>query len=458
MRQSGRHRRFGVQSRAIAAFALGAALVSGTLAVTTFQVVKGELLAQLTRNSERETFVDARLVKTELGSPSAKLSDGVATLPSTSDTHVFIYRHGIWFSNAASVSNTGISSALLRSVVHGVPVEQRVILDGAPAVVVGLPLPSIGIAFFEEHTLTNLVGTLDLLATVLATVAIATTIGGALAGWWAAHRLVRPLSMVTSVATEISGGALGRRLPDDPDLQPLVTSFNAMVESLQIRIERDSRFASDVSHELRSPLTTIGASVELLGAFRTRLPDAGSVALDMLDFEVGRFTTMVADLLEIARMDAGFAELDFIDTPVDALMHAIVTAYEGTVPVEVASDAEGLMVRCDNRRLRQVFQNLLDNARSHGGGAVCVHVARDGPWAVVSVDDAGPGVPPAEQERVFERFYRGAASGRRRSTSGTGLGLSLVAEHVHAHNGQVEISDRPGGGARFTVRIPCRPS
>lgn len=450
-----RTRRFGLQTRAIASFGLGAALVSATLAITTFEVVRGDLLDQRAHSAQRQTFADARLVQEELGAPTAKVTGVLAALPSSATTHAFILRHGLWFSNAASVSETPIPPALSRAVTSGHVAEQRLVIGGTPTIVVGLPLPNLHAAYFEEHALTDIEATLQLLASVLGVAAVATTVGGALAGWWAAKRLVRPLGAVTRAAQDVSAGSLDRRLPDDPDLQPVVVAFNAMVGNLQARIERDSRFASDVTHELRSPLTTIGASVELLESYRAELPPGGRTAVDALRFEVERFTGMVQDLLDIARMDAGSAELHFTDSPLDELVRTTLASRGSPVPVVPRAEPHELVVRGDRRRLHHVLSNLLDNAERYAGGAVRIVLGRDGPWATICVEDAGPGVAPGERERIFERFYRGGASGRRRAGGGTGLGLALVAEHVRAHGGSVTVDDRPGGGARFTVRLPA---
>jgi len=449
-----RRRPFGLQARVIASFAVGAALVSAVLALSTYFAVRRQLVSQRTTSVLHQTFVDARLVKVQLGAPAANIGDVLSSVAPENSGRSFIYRRGLWYSSAAAVGGTAVPPALAKTVERGSVADERVVLDGVPTLVVGVPIAAIGVDYFEEHPLTDLASTLQVLGTVLTTVAIATTIGGALAGWWASRRLVRPLGEVVTVAGEIAAGTLDRRLPDYPDLQPLVTSFNDMVNALQQRIERDARFTSDVTHELRSPLTTIGASVELLSSYRTRLPPGGARAVDALHVEVDRFSTMVQELLEIASLDAGAALHHFTDVPLVELVRLTVDGYDPAIRVEVAPDARGVLVRADKRRLQQVLVNLLDNAETHAGGAVGVDVRIEGDHAVVSVDDAGPGVPAGERSRVFERFYRGTASGRRGDTGGSGLGLALVAEHVRAHGGHVRIDDSPAGGARFSILLP----
>ncbi|MGH9099900.1 MAG: sensor histidine kinase [Acidimicrobiales bacterium] len=449
-----RSRRFGFQAHVIVAFGVGAALVSAVLAVSTFYFVRRDLVSQRTTSIVRQTLANARLVKVELGAPSARIGDALASVATADDARSFIRSHGLWYSSSASVSGTAIPVQITRTVLAGHVAYERVRIDGVPTLVVGVPIPAIGISYFEEQSLVDLASTLRVLATVLTTVALATTVGGALVGWWASRRLVRPLTDVVHVATDIAGGTLDRRLPDDPDLGPLVRAFNEMVGALQRRIERDARFASDVSHELRSPLTTIGASIELLGSCRGSLPQEATTALDVLHVEVGRFTDMVQELLEIAAVDAGAAVLQFTDVRLAELVRITVSGFDPSIPVDVEPDAERLCARGDKRRLQQVLLNLLDNAEIHAGGAVAVAVTKSGDRAVVAVDDAGPGIPEVDRTRVFERFYRGAASGRRGDTQGSGLGLALVAEHVRAHGGEVSVTDSPAGGARLAISLP----
>jgi len=164
---------------------------------------------------------------------------------------------------------------------------------------------------------------------------------------------------------------------------------------------------------------------------------------------------MVQDLLEISRLDAGAASLDLEEVPLDELVvNTVATHSGGAVPVRVDPTAARTTISADRRRIQRVIANLLDNARIHGRGAVLVSVETERGRARITVDDAGPGVAPEERSRIFDRFYRGAASGRRSEGSGSGLGLSLTKEHVRAHNGEITVEERPGGGARFTVDLP----
>ena len=456
--------RFGLRPRVTLAFAAGAAVLSAALSLTTYGLVHHYLLDERESNAVHETYAHARVLKRDLAYAGANLGEALASLIDSQGTVTLAFRNGEWYSASVSLGESSGTSrpaalppSLVKLVSEGTAGRQRVITQGQPAVVVGVPLQSVHADYFEIQSLGELDRTLSLLAVVLFGCSVATTVGGLLVGRWASGRLVRPLHSIADVAAAISGGALDQRLPptDDPDLSVLAASFNEMVGALEERIKRDARFASDVSHELRSPLTTVQATVELLEASRASLPPDSRRALDLLSAEIHRFSDMVQDLLEISRFDAGAANLDLEELPLDDLVVNTVSAYSrDEVPVTVTPEASGTWLMGDRRRLQRVLVNLLDNARAHAGGAVGVRVDRHGDEAEVAVEDVGPGVQAAERGAIFDRFYRGAAAGRRSGSTGTGLGLALVAEHVKAHHGNVEVTDRPGGGARFIVRLP----
>jgi signal transduction histidine kinase len=343
---------------------------------------------------------------------------------------------------------------------EGTPSRMRVSIDGEPELLIGVPLPDVDGLYFEFVPLADAENTLESLSTSLFGAALVTTLAGAAVGWWASRRTLRPLADVSMAAEAIAGGHLETRLgaAHDPDLGVLVTSFNHMAQVLEERIEQDNRFASDVSHELRSPLMTLSASIEVLSSRREEMPDASAqAAVDLMVADVARFKQLVEDLLEISRFDAGAARLDLSDIrPGELTTQSVAWSQSPDVPIELDAELAGAFIRADKRRLVRVITNLLDNARKYGGGAtrVQVHKVPDGiQWAV---EDGGAGVPDDERELIFDRFSRGAGSNRRAGSEGVGLGLSLVAEHVALHKGSVWVEDRPDGesGARFVVELP----
>jgi len=443
-----------LRTRTALTFGLGAALVSTAVALITYALADHELLSQRQNSSLRQTYVDARLFKEELASPEARLEDVLSSLARANGVQVLVNRDRLWFSTSALVGSASLPASLVSAVLAGHPADQRIYLQGMPAFAVGIPIPSVNAYYFEIHSLAELRSTLETLAIVLAAAAAAATVGGTLLGLGASRRLVRPLAATARVAGEIAAGRLDQRLPPDADLGPLVDAFNDMVARLQERIERDARFAADLSHELRSPLTTVGASVELVDAYRQALPADGRTAVDLLKAEIDRFSDMVQDLLEISRVDAGAEPVELDPVLIGELVEHTAAAHPSPVAVRVQPAAAGSVVLGDKRRLQRVLVNLLDNAQVHAGGSSLVWVDRRDGAVEIAVEDHGPGVDPAEAELIFERFYRGKAAGRRSAVAGSGLGLALVAEHVRAHQGSVRVEPAPGGGSRFVVTLP----
>ncbi len=220
-------------------------------------------------------------------------------------------------------------------------------------------------------------------------------------------------------------------------------------------LRRQREFAADASHELRTPLTVIRASVEDLERHPgDRVATVGTALIDIRE-EVDHLTAMVDDLLLLARSDSGAVALERV--PVDlgdiasigAGSLAKVAADRG---VRVTVDPEPAEITGDPARLRQLVVILVDNAIRHApdGGEVALVVRTDGQDATLVVDDDGPGIGPEDLPRVFDRFYRAPGA----TGDGTGLGLAIAAWIVERHGGRIAASQRPTGGARFTVRIP----
>lgn len=327
--------------------------------------------------------------------------------------------------------------------------------------VVGIPLPGTRppAQYFEATSLQDVEETLSSLALTLLGVSALTTLAGLGLGFFLANRTLRPLRDISIAAENIAGGDLSTRLDaeSDRDLRVLTNSFNDMATSLEEKVERDARFASEVSHELRSPLMTLTASVAVLERRKDELPEKAQVAVDLLSTDIERFKTLVEDLLEISRYDVGAAALETNPVPIDEFIRQAV-AYSGMmeVPVTVAPEVENLFVELDKRRLAQVVRNLLENAEKYAEGATEVSIERDLDAVMIAVEDRGPGVPLKERDAIFDRFSRGAEGGRRGSGTGVGLGLALVREHVNLHGGSIWVSDRLDGesGSRFVVRLP----
>jgi signal transduction histidine kinase len=324
---------------------------------------------------------------------------------------------------------------------------------------VGVPIPSASAAYFEIVSLDEVSSTLEALGVSLVGASLVTTLAGAALGWWASRRALRPLASVSTAAMSLAAGRLDTRLEAsaDPDLLPITASFNEMAQTLQDRIEQDARFASDVSHELRSPLMTLAASIEVLQNQRDDLPERANAAVDLMVADINRFSQLVEDLLEISRFDAGVARLELEEVHLaELVMQAVSHSSDTDIPVDLDAELAGVVVHADKRRIVRVIANLLDNARKYGDGATSVGLRRVHGGIQIAVEDHGSGVPEEDRSVIFDRFSRGVTAGRRGTSDGVGLGLSLVAEHVRLHGGRVWVDDRADGdpGARFVVELP----
>lgn len=449
--------RIGLRMRVTVAFALGTLLLSVVLAVLTYQLARTYLLRQRETSALRQTYANARLVKSALRSPDPDIPRLLASVARPAGSAVTLLHGEQWFGAAASLGPEVVPAGVRLAAMDGEAARQRVNRRGKPQLAVGVPLPAVNGAYFEVYPLTELERTLRILRNSLAAAAAVTTLAGAVLGRWASRRVLAPVGEVSAAAAAVAGGRLDARLDErgDPDLSTMARSFNRMTDALQARIQRDARFASDVSHELRSPLTTLAAALEVVVARREDLPERARQGLDLLAAEVARFEGLVEDLLEISRIDAGVEELATEEVVVaEFVLNAVRSTHTGPVPIEIEAEAASLVVRADKRRLERVVTNLLDNAHRHGGGPVRVRVEHTGGHARVAVEDAGPGVSAGEHDRIFERFARGSAAGRRGTGGGTGLGLALVREHVRLHGGRVWAENRAGGGSRFVVELP----
>ncbi len=453
-----RRRKLGLRARVTVAFALGALALSTILSVLTYGLVRNNLVQQREASAVTQAFANARVARDGLRAPAGGLTPVLNSLESQGRGGVVLHIEGRWFANSLVVSRDGLPRELRAQVASGSAAKQRFATGGEPWLAVGVPIPRIDAEFFEAFSLAEVQRTLDVLSVSLAGAALLTTMAGAAVGRWASIRVLRPLARVSEAAAAIAAGSLDTRLssPADKDLAPLTESFNSMVGALSDRIQRDARFASDVSHELRSPLTTLSTSLEVLRARREEMSERSQSALDLLDADVSRFHRLVEDLLEISRFDAGVVELQVEEVDVRELVRQALGRTGEDVPLAVEPGPDGAMILGDKRRLARVVANLVENAAAYGGGATRVGVERSDGSVRVVVDDEGAGVPPAERTKVFERFFRGSAAGRRGAGIGSGLGLALVAEHVHLHGGRVWVEDGPGGrGARFVVELPA---
>jgi two-component system, OmpR family, sensor histidine kinase MtrB len=454
-------RRLGLRARITISFALGALLLSIVMATITYLVARQTLIRQRENTLVRQAYVNANSLKDNLTARDPNLIDLLSSLRNSSDTSALVRLEDQEVALNPTPRGFDTIPAALKNRVYeaAVPQLMRTKIGNTPVFIIGIALPLDG-SYFEITNLTELARTLRSLRIVLVGAAGLTTLLGAVLGVWSSRLTTRPLGQAARAAEAIAGGRLDTRLEsvDDRDLAVLTSAFNDMAAALEQRVERDARFASDVSHELRSPLMTLAASAEVLESRREELSERSAAALDLLVADVKRFQGLVEDLLEISRFDAGQVRLNFEEVLISQFVPLAVRIVDSDVPVVVHPGAENVIVRVDKRRLARVVANLLENARFYAGGASMVNVTvRHGePLVDVSVEDNGLGVPVEERSLIFERFARGTGAGNRSVSEGAGLGLALVAEHVRLHHGRVWVEDKPDGtpGARFVMELP----
>ncbi|GAB3172049.1 hypothetical protein GCM10027059_41370 [Myceligenerans halotolerans] len=285
------------------------------------------------------------------------------------------------------------------------------------------------------------------------------------------RQTVAPVTRAAAVAKRLADGHLDERLPDVTGIDEMATlsrSFNAMADSLQQQIQQmeelsatQRRFVSDVSHELRTPLTTIRMAGDVIHAARDQLSAGASRSAELLTEQIERFESLLADLLEISRFDAGAAVLDaerrdLGDVVMSVVQMAQPLAENKNAPLSVQLPEGDAVADIDPRRIERIVRNLVVNAIEHSEGRpVEVTVGQDASAVAVVVRDFGVGMTKPEVEHVFDRFWR-ADPARARTTGGSGLGLAIAQEDARLHAGRLEVWGRPARGASFRLTLPRR--
>ncbi|MET7329296.1 MtrAB system histidine kinase MtrB [Nonomuraea sp. NPDC005650] len=283
-----------------------------------------------------------------------------------------------------------------------------------------------------------------------------------------ARQVVTPVRLARQAAERLASGKLDERLKvrGEDDLARLANSFNEMAANLTLKIHQleelsqvQRQFVSDVSHELRTPLTTVRMAADLLYDAREDFDPMASRSAELMQAQLERFESMLADLLEISRYDAGAATLDLDPVDVrDVVLRAIADsealAERHTTRFELRLPNEPCMAEIDNRRVERILRNLLFNAIEHGEGRdIVVTVGADRDAVAVAVRDHGIGLKGGEDTMVFDRFWRADPS-RARTIGGTGLGLAISREDATLHGGWLQAWGQPGEGSQFRLTLP----
>ncbi|MEV7781831.1 MtrAB system histidine kinase MtrB [Kitasatospora sp. NPDC088351] len=313
----------------------------------------------------------------------------------------------------------------------------------------------------ETDTLGMVTGTL-----ATAGVFVVILLGGI--AWLVVRQVVTPVRMAAGISERLAAGHLEERMKvtGTDDIARLGESFNRMANALQAQIRQleelsrvQRRFVSDVSHELRTPLTTVRMAADLIYDSREDLDPMAARSAELLQGQLDRFESLLADLLEISRFDAGAAILDAEPVDLRDIVGRVVEAADPLAQakgsaVVIRGDGEPVVAEVDSRRIERILRNLVVNALEHGEGRdVVVRLGSADGAVAVGVRDYGIGLKPGEASRVFHRFWRADPS-RVRTTGGTGLGLSIAVEDAHLHGGWLQAWGEPGGGSHFRLTLP----
>lgn len=339
-----------------------------------------------------------------------------------------------------------------------------------PALIIGSPTssPVTNLELYLIFPLKNEQSTVALVRGTMATAGVVLLGLLAAIALLVARQIVLPVRSASRIAERFAEGHLSERMPvrGEDDMARLAVSFNDMAESLQRQITQleefgnlQRRFTSDVSHELRTPLTTVRMAADLIHDHAEELDPALRRSTELMVNELDRFESLLNDLLEISRHDAGVAELaveavDLRSIVRGALDNVGHLAEDAHVDLIVDLPGDEVIAEVDSRRVERILRNLIANAIDHAERKpVRIRMAADADTVAVTVRDYGVGLRPGEEKLVFSRFWRADPSRVRRS-GGTGLGLAISIEDARLHQGRLEAWGEPGKGACFRLTLP----
>jgi two-component system OmpR family sensor kinase len=467
--------RWSLQRRLVVALVVLLAVVSAIVGATSVLALRQNLIGRLDQQVGAELrFIEAIITgqpSTQTDPLGSRASVRLVQAPDGTTIHEYV---------DAERTSRPLTALQQRQLLAGARSEQPVDvrLDGIGEFRVAAGERG-GIRFIVGLSTADVTATTDSLILIFGLVTFAALLIAAIAGTAVVRLALRPLERVAATATRVAElpldkgeVALAERLGEedtDPrtEVGQVGSAVNRMlghIESALVSRQRSEdkvrQFVADASHELRTPLASIRGYSELTRRGGHQLPDDVVRALGRIESESVRMTSLVEDLLLLARLDAGrelvLAEVDLVPLVADAVSDAHAASPDHEWSLEAPETP--VIVAGDGGRLHQIVANLLANARVHTpeGTRVETELRADGGFAVLTVTDDGPGISAELQSVLFERFARGDGS-RARATGSTGLGLSIVAAVVEGHGGTVGVESVPGR-TRFTVRLPLRPA
>ena len=435
------------------AFGLLSLVIAGAVAGATYSVARWYLVNQREASATTRAVLDSRAVSAALTAGLTPVS-ALEQVPSVGTSQPMVQVQGVWYTSGVTVPPDTLPFSLLSVAASDGGALQITTIGDEQYLLVSIQLDTdIYVEVFPMRDLDLVLtigGWLLIVQTLLAGIA------GIFIGRYTFARINSPLLRLGAGARRIANGDFSTRIPltRDPDIDPIAASFNGMAESVQSRIKREQRFSANVSHELRSPLTVVVGTVELLERNLGDLPEREQRLIETLQTQTARLSQMLLDLLDISRIGNDDPLLKETISVTTLCLDAIHVRGLSEDLINVDGSVEHL-ITTDTRRFERIVGNLIDNANRHGQGVTAIRIERvtgtDPHRIVVSVEDQGPGIPANEEPRLFEPFTRGEDA---RKTSGAGLGLAIAMEQAQLLDVELRVESVDPHGARFVMVIP----
>ncbi len=457
----------GIRARLTATFVALVALTAVLLGAAAYLFVDNSLHAQILHDAATQAGFDLSVTVPNRGLPADPTRDdivdsglretflqrGVDTIIDVGDGPAVVSREDL-----VDVLPT-LPADLRTRVGRGELAYGWVTVAGRPSLVVGGLAGGSGPAYYFVHDVRALEEALGQLRLALVVGTVILILLALLVARVIARGVLAPVEAAGRAAERIERGDLSARVPvtSDDEFGAWAERFNRMAAALADTIDRletaEARnrvFVADVAHELRTPLAALVAEASILREHLGELPVESRRAGELLVADVGRLRTLVDDLMEVSRFDAGAEQIDSEPVDVAGLVRSVAAARLPEATLHLP--AEPLVIETDPRRLERILGNLLDNAREHAPDApVDVALTVDGAEIALAVSDGGPGVPPDRLQRIFERFYKADPS---RHGGSSGLGLAIAAEHAALLGGYLTAANLASGGLRIELRLP----
>jgi len=437
--------RFGLRTRVAVAFGLLSLVIAAAVSGATYGFARWYLLNQREDAALTRAVLDARSVSAAL-TGGADPQEALEQVPSVGTSQPMVRVDSTWYASGITVPPDQLPASLLEVASVSGGAEQRASVGEDTYFFVAIELSDalyVEVFSLRDLDLTFTIGGWLLFGQTLVAGAV-----GVLIGRYTVGQVLRPLRRLGAGARRIATGELSTRitLTGDRDLDPIAASFNGMAEAVETRIQRERRFSANVSHELRSPLTSVVGTAELLDRRREELPEREAGLIAVLNEQVTRMSQMLLDLLEISRIGGG--------DPLQLESLSVRTMCEDAVglrglPLTLVHGNDAV-VRTDARRFERIVGNLIDNAQRHGGGVVEIAIVPTDGMVDVMVRDEGPGIAPGEIDRLFEPFTRGEDA---QYTSGAGLGLAIANEQAGLLGARLRVESVVGEGSSFIITL-----